>query len=255
MSDLVLVENHGRVRVLTLNRPQAKNAFTDALYDTLRDELATANDDDGVAVVVITGAAGAFSAGQDLGEMAVRPTYDDGLPHGFDPFVTQLTTFEKPLVAAVDGVAVGVGLTMLLHCDLVLVGPAARFRAPFVSLGIAAEAGSTALLPALIGWQETAAFLFRSSWIDADEAVRLGLAWRKADDVLAAALEAAGEMAAMPILSLRANKQILLASRADAVERARKTENATLAGLAGNPATREAITAFREKRPPDFSNL
>jgi enoyl-CoA hydratase/carnithine racemase len=255
MSDLVLVENIGRVRTVTLNRPQAKNAFTDALYDAVRDELAAAMDDDSVAVVVLAGAAGAFSAGQDLGEMGQRPTYDDDLPHGFDPFVTGLVSFEKPLIAAVDGVAVGVGLTMLLHCDLVLVGPTARFRAPFVSLGIAAEAGSTALLPALIGWQETSAFLFRSSWIDADEAVRLGLAWRKADDVLAAALEVAGEIAAMPVLSLIANKRVLLASRADAVERARRTENATLAGLAGNAATIEAITAFREKRPPDFSNL
>jgi enoyl-CoA hydratase/carnithine racemase len=194
--EVLKVEVREHVMVLTLNRPQAKNAFTDALYDAVRDEL-----------------------------------------------------------AAVDGVAVGVGLTMLLHCDLVLVGPTARFRAPFVSLGIAAEAGSTTLLPALIGWQETAAFLFRSSWIDADESVRLGLAWRKADDVLAAALETAAEMAAMPVISLRANKRILLAARADAVERARKTENATLAGLAGNAATREAIAAFREKRAPDFSNL
>jgi enoyl-CoA hydratase/carnithine racemase len=255
VSDIVLTENRGRVRMLTLNRPQQKNAFNDALYDAVRDGLADALTDEGVAVVVLAGAGGAFSAGQDLGEMAVRPTHDDGAPHGFNPFVDALMSFEKPLLAAVDGVAVGVGLTMLLHCDVVFVGPAARLRAPFVSLGIAAEAGSTALLPPLIGWQETAALLFRSSWVDADEAVRLGLAWRKADPVLDAALEIADEIAAMPILSLVPNKKALLAARADAVARARATENATLGTLAGNAATREALKAFREKRKPDFSQL
>jgi enoyl-CoA hydratase/carnithine racemase len=255
MSDILLSENHGRVRVLTLNRPKQKNAFNDALYDAVRDGLADAMDDESVAVVVITGATGAFSAGQDLGELGVRPVYADDAPHGFNPFVDGLMSFEKPLIAAVDGVAVGVGLTMLLHCDLVLVGPAARLRAPFVSLGIAAEAGSTALLPTLIGWQETAALLFRSAWVDADEAVRIGLAWRKADNVLAAALETAAEIAAMPILSLIPNKKALLAARADAVQRARETENATLGALAGNAATREALKAFAEKRPADFSKL
>ena len=251
----MLIENRGRVRVLTLNRPRSKNAFNDAQYDAVRDALADAMDDDSVACVVITGADGAFSAGQDLGEMAVRPSYDDDAPHGFDPFVTGLMSFYKPLLAAVDGVAVGVGLTMLLHCDIVLVGPSARLRAPFVSLGIAAEAGSTALLPAWIGPQETAALLFRSSWVDADEAVRLGLAWRKADDVLTAALEVADEIAQMPILSLVPNKKALLEARRDLVERARQTENATLTSLSGNAATREALKAFAEKRAPDFSNL
>jgi enoyl-CoA hydratase/carnithine racemase len=255
MSDILLSEDRGRVRVLTLNRPKQKNAFTDALYDAVRDGLESARSDDGIACVVITGAEGAFSAGQDLGEMAVRPTYDDGAPHGFNPFVDALTEFDKPLVAAVDGVAVGVGLTMLLHCDLVLVGSEARLRAPFVSLGIAAEAGSTELLPATIGWQETASMLFRSAWVDADEAVRIGLAWRKADPVADAALEVAAEIAAMPITSLVPNKRALLAARADAVDRARQTENKTLAALAGNPATREALAAFREKRKPDFTAL
>jgi enoyl-CoA hydratase/carnithine racemase len=255
VSDILLSEDRGRVRVLTMNRPQQKNAFNDALYDAVRDGLSVAMDDDGIAVVVLTGAAGAFSAGQDLGELGVRPTYDDNEPHGFNPFVDGLMSFHKPLIAAVDGVAVGVGVTMLLHCDLVLVGPAARLRAPFVSLGIAAEAGSTALFPATMGSQETAAFLFRSAWLDADEAVRTGLAWRKGDPVLDAALEVADEIAAMPILSLVPNKQALLAARADAVNRARQTENATLAKLAGNAATREALKAFAEKRPPDFTRL
>ena len=140
MSDILLTEDHGRVRVLTLNRPKQKNAFTDALYDAVRDASRRRAPTTASPASSSRARAGAFSAGQDLGEMAVRPTYDDDTPHGFNPFVDTLTQFDKPLVAAVDGVAVGVGLTMLLHCDLVLVGPGARLRAPFVSLAIAAEA-------------------------------------------------------------------------------------------------------------------
>src|ERR1043166_5942728 len=125
MSDILLTENKGRIRVLTLNRPQQKNAFNDALYDAVRDAVNDAMEDSSVACVVITGAGGAFSAGQDLSELGSRPKYDDDAPHGFPPFVDALMSFHKPLVAAVDGVAVGVGVTMLLHCDLVLVGPKA----------------------------------------------------------------------------------------------------------------------------------
>jgi enoyl-CoA hydratase/carnithine racemase len=255
MSDVLLIENQGRVRVLTLNRPKQKNAFTDELYDAVRDALIDAMEDSSVACVVIAGASGAFSAGQDLGEMGNRPVYEDNEPHGFNPFVDELMAFSKPLIAAVDGVAVGVGVTMLLHCDLVMVGPAARLRAPFVSLGIAAEAGSTALFPASMGWQETAAFLFRSAWMNSDDAVRTGLAWRKADPVLDAALEVAGEIAAMPVSTLVANKKVLLAARTDVVNAARQRENATLTALGGSAANREALKAFAEKRPPDFSNL
>jgi enoyl-CoA hydratase/carnithine racemase len=255
VSDIVQIENHGRVRVVTMNRPDRKNAFNDAQYDAVRDALAAAMDDDSVACVVLTGAGGAFSAGQDLSELGARPQYEDDAPHGFPPFVDGLMSFYKPLVAAVDGVAVGVGVTMLLHCDLVLVGPNARLRAPFISLGISTEAGSSVLFPAAMGHQETAALLFRSAWMDADDAVRTGLAWRKADDVLAAALEVAGEIAHMPIVSLVANKKALLAARHDAVMTARKIEDGTNASLAGNPATREALLAFREKRPPDFSTM
>jgi enoyl-CoA hydratase/carnithine racemase len=255
VSDILLIENQGRVRVLTLNRPKEKNAFTDELYDAVRDALRDAMEDSSVACVVIAGAEGAFSAGQDLGEMGNRPVYEDDEPHGFNPFVDQLMAFAKPLIAAVDGVAVGVGVTMLLHCDLVMVGPAARLRAPFVSLGIAAEAGSTALFGATMGSQETAAFLFRSAWLDADEAVRTGLAWRKAEAVLDAALEVAQEIASMPVSTLVANKKLLLAGRADQVQAARERENATLLKLSGGPANREAVAAFREKRAADFTGL
>jgi len=251
------VEDDGRIRCLTLNRPDALNAFDDDLYDAVRDALRAAADDPDVAVVIISGSGRAFSAGQDLVELAKPRQHDDGERHGFGPFIETLESFPKPLIAAVNGIAVGIGLTLLPHCDLVLVSEKARLRAPFVSLGVTAEAGSTALLPATIGWQATARLLYTASWIEGPEAVRIGLAWRcvPEEELRSEALAVAAEIAAMPIDSLVATKQLLLASRLDAVRAARERENVSFGSLLGGPANREALKAFREKRPPDFTKL
>jgi enoyl-CoA hydratase/carnithine racemase len=257
MSDILLVEDTGRIRLLTLNRPHAKNAFNDDLYDAVRDALRTAADDPNVAVVVITGADGAFTAGQDLSEMGKARTPEEATSSGFMPFVDTLQSFPKPLIAAVNGVAVGIGVTMLLHCDLVFASEQARFRAPFVSLGIAAEAGSSALFEQRIGWQNAAHLLFTSGWVSAGEAVAMGLAWRKVgeDRLLVEVLEYAGQIAVMPVSSLVENKRLLLDVRVPAVLDARPREEAALTRVVGSPANREAIAAFMAKRPPDFSNL
>lgn len=257
MSDVLLSEDRGRARLLTLHRPEAKNAFNDALYDAVRHALSEAQADSSVAVVAITGAPGAFTAGQDLGEMAQRPVYDDGEAHGFEPFMDALQAFEKPLIAAVNGVGVGIGLTMLCHCDIVLMASSARLRAPFVSLGIATEAGSSALLPPLVGWQRASHLLYTAGWIDAPTAVEMGLALRVAPDagLLDEAWELAGQIAAMPVSSLTATKRLLLAARAEAVSAARKRESREIGAIAGGPANREAIAAFRERRVPDFTGL
>ena len=257
MSDAVLTEDRGRVRIITLNRPQAKNAFNDDQYDACRDALRAAADDPQVAVVVLTGAEGAFSAGQDLSEMGKPRTPEEARTSGFMPFVDTIQEFPKPLIAAVNGVAVGIGVTMLLHCDIVLAAESARFRAPFVSLGIAAEAGSSVLFVERMGWQNTAWLLFTSGFATAEQAVEMGLVWRRfADDKLMdEALTLADEIAAMPVSSLMENKRLLLDARIDAVKAARPREEATLARVVGSPANIEAIQAFMQKRKPDFSEL
>lgn len=251
------IEDADRVRLMTLDRPEALNAFDDDLYDALRDGLVDAADRPDVAVVVLTGAGRAFTAGQDLGEMARPRRHDDGLAHGFPPFIETLEAFPKPLIAAVNGLGVGIGLTMLLHCDLVFVSTGARLRAPFVSLGVTAEAGSSYLLPARVGWQEAAHLLFASSWIGAEEAVACGLAYRICEprSLLDEALDTARSIAAMPVPSLVATKRLLLDGRLDAVRAARSREVLAWGPLAGGPANREAIAAFRERRDPDFTNL
>lgn len=254
---VLLCESRSRVRLLTLNRPAALNAFNDDLYDAVRDALFDAADSAEIAVVVLTGSGRAFTAGQDLGELADRRRHHDGKPHGFEPFMDALTSFPKPLLAAVNGIGVGIGLTLLPHCDLVFMAAGARLRAPFVSLGVTAEAGSTLLLPARIGWQATAHLLYTAAWMDAHEAVKCGLAYRlcAAETLLEETLSAADEIARMPIDSLVATKQLLVAAQHDALEAARTRENDRFAALRGGPANREALAAFRERRPADFTKL
>ena len=256
-SEVLRIDDTDRVRLLTLNRPKALNAFNDELYDAVCAALRAAADDPDVATVVLTGSGRAFSAGQDLGEMARPARHDDGARHGFVPFIEAAEAFPKPLVAAVNGVGVGIGLTLLPHCDLVLIARGARLRAPFVSLGVTAEAGSSALLPQRVGWQNAAHLLFTASWLEAERAVEIGLAWRvcEPEQLLDEALSVAREIAVMPVDSLIATKKLLLDARLDAVRAARERENLRFGRLVGGPANREALTAFRERRDPDFTRL
>jgi len=251
------IEDADRVRLLTLDRPGALHAFDDDLYDAVRDALLDAAERPDVAVVLITGHGRAFSAGQDLGEMERPRRHPPGECHGFRPFIEAVESFPKPLLAAVNGIGVGIGLTLLLHCDLVLIARGARLRVPFVRLGVTTEAGSSALLPARIGWQAAAHLLYTASWTDAEQAVACGLAWRVCEpaELRDEALALAREIAAMPVPSLVATKKLLLEARLDAVRAARAREDERFAALVGGPANREALAAFREGREPDFTGL
>lgn len=251
------VEARGRVRALTLNRPGALNAFNDALYGAVAGALAEAAASPDVAVVILTGEGRAFSAGQDLAELGDSRSHEARQKDGFGPFIAALESFPKPLIAAVNGLGVGIGMTMLPHCDLVLVSEAARLRVPFASLGVTAEAGSSLLLPQRMGWQAAAHALFTGRWIDADEAVHQGLAYRKvaADRLLDEAHAIAAEIAAMPVASLVATKRLMLDARLEASRAARAREDLAFAALVGGPANREALAAFAQRRAPDFSHL
>lgn len=255
--ETVLAEHRDGVALITMNRPAKRNAFNDQQYDDLRAAFVDARDDDAIKAVVLTGAPGAFSGGQDLGEMASRRSYNDGQPHGFVPFIDCLSTFDKPLIAAVNGVGVGIGLTMLLHCDIVYVARSARLRAPFVSLGLVPEAASSYLLQAIVGPQMAAELLYTNAWIDAERAVALKLAAAvfADDDLISNAMRKASEITEQPLASLRRTKQTLLAVRADAVTAARQREDAAMAAAIGGPANAEAIRAFRERRAPDFRGM
>jgi len=234
VSDLVRVEDHGAVRLLTLDRPGALNAFDSPLYRAAGVALDAAREDDAVKVAVLTGAGRAFSAGQDLDEMA-RLAAGEAVESGFPVLLEALQGFDKPLVAAVNGPAVGIGFTLLPHCDLVLASEGARFRTPFAELGVPPEAASSYLFPARMGWQRAAEVLFTSPWLSAEDAVACGIALRvvPATDLLAEALALASTVAAAPLPALRAIKSTMLAARADAVASARAREEAAFAEVLG----------------------
>jgi len=261
--ETVLQADDGFVRLLTLNRPAQKNAFNTVQWRELREALAEAKADRNVRVVVLTGAGGAFSAGQDLSEMAASttaaPPAAGGAPgqHPFGLFLDELVAFDKPLVAAVNGVAVGIGLTLLLHCDFVFVAEGARLRAPFVTLGVVPEAAASALLPAVIGWRESLELLYGDGWLDAKRAVELGLANALCAPgaLLDAARAKARALAELPPEALQHTKRLLLATRAAAVRDARAGEDAAFRVRVGSAENLEAIRAFFEKRKPDFTKL
>lgn len=189
--------------------------------------------------------------------METPPRYADGAQHGFRRFREALEVFDKPLVAAVNGLGVGIGLTLLPYCDHVVMDETARLRAPFATLGVTVEAGNSWLLPAAVGWANAARILFTAEWIGADAAREMGLVHTIAPQgrALDEAQRFAAPIAAMPVASLVTTKRLLLAARNDHVRAAHNREQIAFEELARGPANREALAAFREKRPADFSGL
>jgi enoyl-CoA hydratase/carnithine racemase len=252
--DLVLVDDADGVRLVTFNRPEALNAFNQALWCAVRDALVGAAEDPEIRCVVLTGAGRAFTAGQDLTEMAdpamMEPVDGTDRPEpGYRQLMRVLETFPKPLLAAVNGVGVGIGLTILPHCDIVFIGESGRLKAPFVSLGVTTEASASLLLPATIGWQEAAMLLFTEPWVDAAEAVRLGLALRVVPDadLLDEIMGVARTIGAMAVEPLSTTKRMMLAARGTAVTDAREREEREFARLVGAPENRAALESFMTK--------
>lgn len=259
MTAPLLVEDSNRVRTLTLNRPEQLNAFDEALYDATTEALLDADRDPGVAVVLLTGAGRAFSAGTDLQEMAARISDPEFVPgkHGFVGLVDALVELRKPLVLAVNGLGLGIGVTIIGFADLAFLSSEARLRCPFTSLGVAPEAASSYLLPLLVGRQNASWALMSSEWIDAEQAKEMGLVWRvvEPDRLLDTARDHAEVLASKPVSSLVAVKRTMTEPLRDAVAAARRREGDAFVELMGGPANQEALSAFAEGRRPDFTRL
>jgi enoyl-CoA hydratase/carnithine racemase len=226
-------EDRGAVRVLTLQRPEKLNAFTAEGYRALAERLAEASADDGVAVCVLTGAGRAFSAGVDLSAMG-QPGGAAELGRSFDPLIAALAGFEKPLVAAVNGLAVGFGATLLLHCDLVVIDERAQVRLPFAALRTCAEAASSWLLARRVGQQQALWMVLSAEPFGADEAVASGFALAKAGAGRAVdeAVRRAGAMAAHGAPALVANKALLRRGWAEQIAEAWRIEKAAMLAMA-----------------------
>jgi enoyl-CoA hydratase/carnithine racemase len=210
------------------------NAFNQELWYAVAASLEDALTDGDIRCVVVTGAGRAFSAGQDLGEMS-DPSVFDGQEPGYQRLMPVIEQFDKPLIAAVNGVGVGIGLTMLLHCDIVLMSDDARIKVPFISLGVTTEASASLLLPATVGWQRAAEILYFEPWIDAATAVEDGLALRTVEpgSLMDEAMGVARHIGSLPLGPLRATKRLMLSGRADAVAAARDRELAAFQSLVG----------------------
>jgi len=247
------------VATLVFNRPAKKNAFNETQWDAFARALDEAKADPRIAVVVLTGAGGNFSSGVDLGSFGGEPPPPraDGKPSAFFACVDALLAFDKPLLASVQGVAVGGGCTISVASDIVYVGQSLRMRLPFANLGLVPEIASSYLLQSAIGRQRASELMFTAEWIDAERAVEMGLAARAFpdDEVLDATLAKAREIAQWPISSLRATKQTLQVAHRAGIAAAREAEDRLMVELAGSPENIEAITAFVQKRKPDFAKF
>lgn len=248
----LLIEDDARIRTLTLNRPEALNAFNEALYDATTQALHEAAEDAEVAVVVITGVGRAFSAGQDLTEMQARITDPGFVPgrHGFPGLIDALSGFPKPLICAVNGLGLGIGATILGYADLAFMSSTAKLKCPFTSLGVAPEAASSYLLPKLVGRQNAAWLLMSSEWVDAAEALRMGLVWKlcEPDDLLTEAYRHANVLADKPISSLIAVKQAIAEPIRPGIAAARAREDGYFAEMMGAAANAEALAEFQRGR-------
>jgi enoyl-CoA hydratase/carnithine racemase len=228
------VEDTGKVRVVTLDRPEKLNAFTAEGYRLLRAELEKAAADPAVSVVVLTGRGRAFSAGVDLNEMS-RPGGSTELGTDFDPLLAALAGFPKPLLAAVNGTAVGFGATILLHCDLVVIDETAQVRMPFITLGTCAEAASSWLLPQRVGMQQASWMVLSGAPITADDAVRVGfaLATAPAGRAVEETVALGERLAANHTAALIANKRLLRTGWVQTIDEVWEREKAEMVSIAG----------------------
>mgnify|MGYP006136891177 CR=1 FL=1 len=244
----------GSILTVTLNRPASLNAFNQQLMDDLADAFLEAATDNKVKVLILTGEGRAFSAGADLSAMGRSA---DPPKHGLAGLLDAIVDFPKPFLLAVNGIGVGIGATICGLADFTYIAEKARLRCPFSALGLTAEAGSTHSFPQLMGRQKANWFLMAAEWMSAAECVESGLALEMLpeDKLLTRVNEQAAKLAALPSSSVMKTKALMMAPHKDSLKAHIIKENEGLAELTGGPENREAISAFLEKRQPDFSGM
>jgi enoyl-CoA hydratase/carnithine racemase len=255
MSEAIQSEVIDRVRVIRIHRPEKKNALTRAMYTAITAAMRSADEDPAIRAVLITGTPDCFTSGNDVADFVNDPPTSADSPVAL--FLARLAEQQKPLVAAVNGAAVGVGVTMLLHCDLIYAGAGAKFQMPFVSLGVCPEAASSLLLPALVGRARAAELLLLAERFTADTARDCGIVNAVLPDaeVFNHALAKAKQLAAMPPNAVRVSKRLLNRATQAAVRETIQHEFEHFSAMLLSPEAIEAMTAFLQKRTPDFSKF
>lgn len=254
MTAHIVTDHSDGILLIRMARPEKKNALTQAMYGALAEALTKADSDPAIRVAVLTGSEDSFSAGSDLGEFLRGPATRADSPVG--DFLRTLAAAQTPIVAAVNGLAIGIGTTLLLHCDMVHAAASARFQCPFVNLALLPEAASSLLLPRLAGHQRASEIFMLGEPFDAATARELGLVNAVHDDadLLEAVLGVARKLAAKPPEALRLTKALLKSQSRDPATRMAE-EMKLFAARLRSPEAREALLAFQERREPDFSKF
>ena len=255
MTEHIKIDHCDHILTLTFARPDKKNALTDAMYGTLADAILAAETDPAVRVIVLRGEGDMYTAGNDVGEFAVMATGQFRGERHVSRFIDAIARSTKPMVAAVQGRAVGIGTTMLLHCDFVVLAENALLSTPFVGLALVPEAASSLLLPLRIGYARAYEMFALGETLDAKTALGLGVANRVVplDKLHAEAASVAARLAKQPAGSLAATKRLM--RNAETLLAQMAAESKIFAERLATPEAREAFTAFAEKRPPDFMKL
>ena len=256
MSDHINIETTDSVLTIGINRPEKKNALNGAMYFAVRDALIAGRDDQNVRAVIIYGLDGDFTAGNDLKEfLEFASTDQETFPA--KEFLDVLIPYSKPVIAAVDGLAVGIGATMTIHCDLVYASEGARFQMPFVNLGLNPEAGSSYALPQLVGYHNAAEIILLGGMVTAKRAYDMGFvnAVVKQSELMDTAMAAARRITELPPGPIRLAKSMMKKHFNDKIMETNEHEfNSFLDGLS-SPEAAEAMHSFMEKRKPDFSRF
>jgi enoyl-CoA hydratase/carnithine racemase len=254
MAQEITVNRIGRAFHIRLDRADKRNAVTRSMYEAMTEAIAIAETDPAIRAVLFSGAGGAFCAGNDLNDFVGDPP--TGMESPAFRFLRAVSTAQKVLVAAVHGAAVGIGTTMLLHCDLVVAARSAKLSLPFVALGLVPEAASTLLLPRAVGHLRATELLLLGEPIDAETALRWGLVNRIVDDerLIDTAMELVTRVASLPSAAVRLTKQLLKDDRGGVGVRIEQEADIFVDRLKA-PEFQEAASAFLEKRPPDFSRF
>jgi enoyl-CoA hydratase/carnithine racemase len=254
MSENVVITRADGVLVIRIDRPEKKNALTRMMYDAMADAFEQVDADPALRVALLTGTGDTFTSGNDISDFQSRANSDGR--SSASRFLPSISSMQKPLIAGVNGAAVGVGTTMLAHCDLIVAARSARFVMPFTSLGLVPEAASSLLFPRLLGNQRASALLLLGEPLDADTAFQWGFVNRVVDDaaLMDTAREMARRLAALPPQAVRLTKRLIRHGVPD-VAGLMAEELALFRERLGSREAREAFAAFMEKRRPDFSRF
>ncbi|MCL6270363.1 enoyl-CoA hydratase [Sansalvadorimonas sp. 2012CJ34-2] len=253
MSNAIRVKHLDNILILAIERPERKNALTHEMYDFLAHQIGEAEKNPEVRVLLLTGTAECFTSGNDVGDFLKSPPTGDSTP--VCRFMNALMDCPKPVIASINGAAVGIGTTLLLHCDMVFAGPDTKLQTPFTRLGLCPEYASSITMPALLGHQKAFEMLIAGDVMTADQALAYGLVNVVSNNHQEKALDKARQIAKLPPASVRLGKSMLRQGERDILKHRISEEIQAFSERLGSPEAKEAFQAFMEKRKPDFSRF